>query len=384
MHAETEGPVAEHLPSDDPQDMTRSTRDPVELQRALATWLEGRLPQASGVAVSEVTSPSATGMSSETLLFDASWKEAGEARTGAFVARVEPDLEDCPIFPVYDLKLQFDLLQLVRDRSRVPVPNARWLELDPAPMGAPFFVMDRAEGRVPPDVMPYTFGSWLSEATAAERRALQDASVGLLAELHAIDARSPDLAFLDFDLPGNSPLRRHFESLRRYYDWTRGERRHPLLEQAFDWLAAHWPDEEGETVVSWGDSRIGNIIYQGFEPAAVLDWEMAALGPRELDLAWMIFMHCFFDEIARQLGKPGLPDFMRPEDVAATYEARTGYAVRDLEFYQTYAALRHGIIMTRIHARRVHFGEGEWPEDVDSVIHHRATLERMLDGSWWG
>jgi aminoglycoside phosphotransferase (APT) family kinase protein len=375
--------VAEHPPSDDPQDMKRSTRDPVELQRALATWLEGRLSQASGVAVSEVTSPSATGMSSETLLFDASWKEAGEARTGAFVARCEPDLEDCPIFPVYDLKAQFDLLQLVRDRSRVPVPNARWLELDPAPMGAPFFVMDRAEGRVPPDVMPYTFGSWLSEATAAERRALQDSSVGLLAELHAIDADSPDLAFLEFDLPGDSPLRRHFESLRRYYDWTRGERRHPLLEQAFDWLAAHWPDEEGETVVSWGDSRIGNIIYQGFEPAAVLDWEMAALGPRELDLAWMIFMHCFFDEIARQLGKPGLPDFMRPEDVAATYEARTGYAVRDLEFYQTYAALRHGIIMTRIHARRVHFGEGEWPEDVDSVIHHRATLERMLDGSWW-
>jgi hypothetical protein len=57
--------------------------------------------------------------------------------------------------------------------------------------------------------------------------------------------------------------------------------------------------------------------------------------------------------------------------------------VRDFEFYQVYAALRHGIVMTRVHDRRVHFGEGEWPEDVDSVIHHRATLERMLDGSWW-
>jgi aminoglycoside phosphotransferase (APT) family kinase protein len=376
--------VAEQTPNDDPQEITRSTRDPAELQRALESWLAGRLPQGSGVAISEVTSPSATGMSSETLLFDASWNEAGEARTGAFVARVEPDLEDCPIFPVYDLKAQFDLLQVVRDRSRVPVPQARWLELDPAPMGAPFFVMDRVEGRVPPDVMPYTFGSWLSEATPAERRGLQDASVGILAELHSIDAGSPDLAFLDLDLPGDTPLRRHFENLRRYYDWARGERRHPLLEQAFDWLAEHWPGEEGETVVSWGDSRIGNVIYDGFEPAAVLDWEMAALGPRELDIAWMIFMHCFFDEIARQLGKPGLPDFLRPEDVAATYEARTGHALRDLEFYQTYAALRHGIIMTRIHARRVHFGEGEWPDDVDSVIHHRATLERMLDGSWWG
>jgi aminoglycoside phosphotransferase (APT) family kinase protein len=379
-----EGPVAEQTPSDDPQDMTRSSRDPAELQRALESWLAGRLPQGAGVAVSEVTSPSATGMSSETLLFDASWKEGGEARSGAFVARVEPDLADCPIFPVYDLKAQFDLLQVVRDRSRVPVPSARWLELDSAAMGAPFFVMERVEGRVPPDVMPYTFGSWLSEATAEERRALQDASVGILAELHSIDAGLPELAFLEFDLPGDTPLRRHFENLRRYYDWSRDERRHQLLERAFDWLAAHWPAEEGETVVSWGDSRIGNVIYRGFEPAAVLDWEMAAFGPRELDIGWMIFMHCFFDEIARKMGKPGLPDFMRPEDVAATYEARTGHAVRDLEFYQTYAALRHGIIMTRIHARRVHFGEGEWPDDLDSAILHRATLERMLDGSWWG
>jgi hypothetical protein len=29
----------------------------------------------------------------------------------------------------------------------------------------------------------------------------------------------------------------------------------------------------------------------------------------------------------------------------------------------------------------VHFGEASWPEDVDSVIPHRETLERMLDGA---
>jgi hypothetical protein len=40
-------------------------------------------------------------------------------------------------------------------------------------------------------------------------------------------------------------------------------------------------------------------------------------------------------------------------------------------------------VMARVHARRVHFGQAEWPEDQDSVIYHRPTLERMLDGSWW-
>jgi aminoglycoside phosphotransferase (APT) family kinase protein len=366
-----------------PEEMKRSSRDHETLRQALQAWLAGRLPRDSAPEISEVTSPSATGMSSETLLFDARWREGGEARTGAFVARVEPDLEDCPVFPVYDLKAQFELLKLVRERSRVPVPRVRWLELDARPLGAPFFVMERVEGRVPPDVMPYTFGSWLSEATPEEQRQLQDASVGVLAELHAIDASSPDLAFLEFDLPGATPLRRHFENQRRYYDWSRGKRHHPVLERAFAWLESHWPEEEGETIVSWGDSRIGNVIYSGFEPVAVLDWEMAALGPREIDLGWMIFLHCFLDEIARDAGKPGMPDFMRPEDVATTYEAKTGHAVRDLVFYQVYAALRHGSVMARVHDRRVQFGEGEWPEDVDSVIFHRPTLEKMLDGSWW-
>jgi len=32
-----------------------------------------------------------------------------------------------------------------------------------------------AAAKVPPDVMPYTFGSWVSEASDAERRHLQDA-----------------------------------------------------------------------------------------------------------------------------------------------------------------------------------------------------------------
>ena len=366
-----------------PEEMKRSTRDPAAQKRALRSWLATRLSADAAPEISEVTSPQSTGMSSETLLFDARWVEAGVAREGSFVARVEPDADDCPVFPVYDLEAQFDLLRLVRERSRVPVPRVRWLERDPRHLGAPFFVMDRVEGRVPPDVMPYTFGSWLSEAAPEERRRLQDASVGVLAELHGIDASSPELDFLEFDLPGDTPLRRHVENQRHYYEWMRGDRRHPLLERSFEWLELHWPSDEGETVVSWGDSRIGNILYDGFEPVAVLDWEMAAKGPRELDLGWMVFLHCFFDEIARGAGKPGMPDFMRPADAAASYGALTGHAVRDLEFYQVYAALRHGIVMSRVHARRVHFGEACWPEDVDSVIFHRDTLERMLEGSWW-
>lgn len=362
------------------EEMKRSTRDRDVLRERLGRWLAAQLPQGATPEVSEVSSPASTGMSSETLLFDAEWDEGRARRTGAFVARLQPDPEDTPVFPVYDMEAQFRALRLVSEHSKVPVPHARWLELDPAPLGAAFFVMDRSDGRVPPDVMPYTFESWLSQADQGDQRRLQDATVAMLAELHAIDVSAVDASFLEFALPGDTPLRRHVENQRRYYEWARADRRHPVIERAFAWIEANWPEEEGQTVVSWGDSRIGNILFDGFAPAAVLDWEMAALGPRELDLGWLCFMHLFFDDLARQAGLPGMPHFLRPEDVAATYAECTGRAPGDLRFYDVYAALRHAIIMTRVSERRIHFGEAEWPDDVDEVIPHRAVLERMLDG----
>jgi len=358
----------------------RSSRDPGELRERLARWLEARLPAPE---ITALASPSASGMSSETLVFDVRFRDAGAPRTGSFVARLAPDPRDVPVFPLYDLETQFRVMRLVAERSRVPVPRVRWLELDPVHLGSPFFVMERVPGRVPPDIMPYNMGSWLSEASPAEQRRLQDATVAVLAELHAIELRGTDTSFLELPVSGATSLARHIENQRRYYAWMQDGRRHPVLERCFAWLDANRPRAEGPAVISWGDSRIGNVLYDGFEPAAILDWEMAGLGPRGLDLGWLVFMHEFFEGVARMMGQPGMQGFLRRDDVAAHYERVSGHAVPDLAFYELYAALRHGIVMARIHARRVHFGEAEWPEDVDSVIPHRETLERMLDGSHW-
>ena len=52
----------------------------------------------------------------------------------------------------------------------------------------------------------------------------------------------------------------------------------PLIERTFAALDKTRP-HEGPTVLNWGDSRIGNMMFHDFAPVAVLDWEMAALGP---------------------------------------------------------------------------------------------------------
>lgn len=369
-------------PAADPAPQVRSSRDPAQLRDRLNAWFEQRFGPQPKPPVAQVASPSSNGMSSETLLFDAAWSEEGREQSAALVARIEPEASDVPVFPVYDLESQYRILQLVRRSSDVPVPNVRWLEKRSDVLGAPFFVMDRVTGRVPPDVMPYTMESWLLAAAPREQRQLQDATVGVLAGLHSIPLSDIDASFLEYDLPGDTPLRRHFENQRRYYEFVRGERRFPLIEQTFRWLEDHWPDEEGSAAISWGDSRIGNIIYDGFEPAAVLDWEMAAIAPREVDLAWMIFLHVFFQDITERVGMAGMPDFMRRADVVAEYERRTGYRPRDMDFYEVYAGLRHAIVMSRVFARSVHFDGAQWPEPPDEVIYHREVLLRMLDGEF--
>ena len=361
----------------------RSTLNREETRQRLERWLAERLPEGADPTIPEISAPSGTGMSSETLLFDASWNEAGERQTVPLVGRLAPGLRDVPVFPSYDLESQFRLLRLISEHSDVPVPGVRWLENDSNALGAPFFVMDRVEGRVPADIPPYLFAGWLLEATSAERTCLMDETVGAMAALHAIDPLEAEAGFLAFEVEGDTPLRRHLQNQRDFYAWVIADGvRQPIVERTFDWLDAHWPADEGETVISWGDSRIGNVIYDGFEPAALLDWEMAGLGPREMDLGWLCFMHSFFQEIANMAGQPGLPDFLRLSDIAACYERISGHTPRNLVWYFTYAALRHGIVMSRIQRRMVHFGQAEWGDDPDSAILHRDLLERLLDGTW--
>jgi aminoglycoside phosphotransferase (APT) family kinase protein len=125
------------------------------------------------------------------------------------------------------------------------------------------------------------------------------------------------------------------------------------------------------------------MLFDGFEVAAVLDWEMAGVAPAEIDLGWTVYLHRFFQDLAEQLGAPGLPDFMTEADVTATYAEVSGRTPADLQWYATYAAMRHGVIMRRVTERGVLFGQAVRPADPDEMIMHRATLRQMLDGTYW-
>ncbi len=372
-----EGPVgieAEHI--------TTSTRDRGELAERLAGWLTAKV--GSPASVGAVSSPASNGMSSETVLFRARWTEAGGPVERRLVARIEPPAADYPVFTRYDLGMQFEVMRLVRDETSVPVPETLWYEPDPSVLGGPFFVMERIDGLVPPDVLPYTFGgNWVFDASDADRRTLQDSALETLAGIHRITPVDHDLGFLQHDRPGASALERCLDHWRAYHDWVVQDRTSPLLADCFAWLADNLPTDVGADALSWGDSRIGNMMFRDFRVVAVLDWEMAAVAPPEVDIGWMCYLHLFFQDLATEMGTPGLPDMFRPVDVAASYGARSGRPLGDLTWHIAFAAMRHGVIMRRVTERSIHFGEAAPPDDIDDLILHRGSLRAMLEGSYW-
>jgi aminoglycoside phosphotransferase (APT) family kinase protein len=319
------------------------------------------------------------GMSSETVLFDL---QTADGAREHYVARLAPLPELYPVFPTYDLAMQRRCMELVRADTDVPAPEVPFSETDPQWLGTPFIVMKRIDGVPPLDVPPYVFGGWVMDATPEQRARMQRNAVSVLARLHEITPETHDLGFLMQPAHGTSALDQQLGYQRWYYDWARDGASYPLIENTFAWLDAHRPDDSS-TVFNWGDSRIGNMLWRDFEPVAVLDWEMATVGPREVDLAWMIFLHAFFQDLAARFEMPGLPEFMDREEIATTYEELSGHRVRDLEWFEVFAALRFAIVSVRTSTRGIAYGSMEKPDDPDDLVMFRGLLEQMLAGSYW-
>ena len=248
-------------------------------------------------------------------------------------------------------------------------------------LGSPFFLMDRIDGVVPPDVPPYNWGdNWLADASLDDQRLLQDRTVAAIAGLHAVPDAATTFAFLDRPGTGRTPLERNLAWVRGWYEWAVPDiGPSPMAERMLSWLEANVPDTSGaDTVLCWGDSRIGNVLYRDFAPVGVLDWEMAAVGPREMDLSWLVFAHLVFQSITDVFEMEGMPHFLREEDVVATYADLTGVEVGDLHWYHLYNAVQWCVVFMRTGARQVHFGEVERPDDVETLFHHKPLAERLL------
>ena len=212
-------------------------------------------PTPTRIRIPELNIPATNGMSTETLLFDAVFDEEGTERTEPLVARVAPDPVNVPVFREYDLEGQFQIMRQVALHTSVPVPRVHWLERDAGVLGAPFFVMEKRYGIVPPDLMPYPFGgNWLFDAPRDQQAELQNAHDR--GDRRAPRDRSARRRSSRSSIStGPSPARSGATSATgtAYYEWIVADGlRSPLLERALAAIQDQWPEHESDGRVQLG------------------------------------------------------------------------------------------------------------------------------------
>ncbi len=312
-------------------------------QKQLAEWLAGKLPGARGIRIAALSSPSETGFSSDTLLFNAEWADASGPHREELVIRFKP--RGMVVFPSYDVGLQYRVMKTLGEQTTVPVPRMRWFEPDERLLGAPFYVMDRVHGRVPPDNPPYHVTGWITELAPEERTRLWWNGLEAMTRVHRLDWRALGFDFLTEPQRGATPLQQHLHYYDEFLDWGMDRSKLPLIEKVGTWLHDHQPQDE-PVGLCWGDARPGNQIFDDqLNCVAVIDWEMVRLGNPVQDLAWWINLDRSFTE---GLGIERLPGFPDRVATVARWEELVGREARHLRYYEILGLYCFSIIMCRV------------------------------------
>lgn len=356
-----------------------STRDPEVLLRTFGDWLALEVEATSGVSITSLGGPSGAGLSSDTLLLDLAWETTTGPVERAVVLRLPPPDDALPVFEAYDLGRQVESMRVVRAGSRAPVPEILWFHPDPDAIGVPFFVMERIAGIVPPDILPYTWGSWVTELDATDLGRMTVESVDALVSIHSV---APSTILMDAatnEAEGATMLQRHAAKVRGHFDWAAQGRSYPIVEHAWETLRSTFPEVDRPDVLVWGDARIGNILWREARAVAILDWEMTTVGPRELDVAWLIYFAEYFQMSAEGRGLVGVPDLLPRDVVIQRYERATGVELLHLDWFLLLTALHQTSIGIRTTDRAIAFGEYPPEAAEESALHSISQLQIRLD-----
>lgn len=305
----------------------------------LGTWAEAHVPGFRGL---RSVTRFATGQSNPTFRV--------EAESGSFVLRAKPP---GPLLPkAHQVEREARIMAALAGTG-VPVPEVLASVPDAAsPFGRAFFVMRFVPGRVFSDPA-------LATLAKDARGAVYNAMAETLAALHRVDPVKIGLADL-------GPPTGYFE--RQTALWARAYRASvetPLrdMERVERWLAANLPREEHGVRILHGDFRHDNMIFAQDAPEvrALLDWELATLGPPVADLAYQVVQW----RLPHQGAMPGLGGLDRgtlglPGESAYVdaYVARAGDAVlRDWRYAQVFSAFRLAAILAGV-AQRAVAGQG--------------------------
>ena len=258
-------------------------------------------------------------------------------------------------------------VQVAAAAAGAPVPHILVADNSAATLGNPFLICDEVKG----ETIVRRIERMLDRAGGTVgRESLLRQCAQALAAIHR--ARIDDVH--DAGLAAQDQLTEWRDRLDAMGDTT------ATFEWAFRWLDAHRPAPSPVHLVH-GDYRMGNLIVDGSELAAVLDWELVHIGEAYEDLAWFCIRAWRFGAPASR-GAGGLGSI---ESFLGAYQQAGGATVDRVTFHWwlVLATLRWGVIC-RYQAERHLSGQTRSVELATigrRVCETEWDLLTLLDGS---
>ncbi len=297
-------------------------RDDAALIAGFDRWLAARRDAHShgDASVVALRRPSA-GWTNETVMLDITPPPA------TLVVRMPAMV---PSFPRYPIEEQAAVMRALA-RAGLPVPAVTAVELDSSWITAPFMVMECVAGRALGETP--ALDRWLLDQPVTVQRLVHERFLESLAAIHRVDTSA---------LAG-VPLRRGLaEELAYWHDyleWAAEGTPTRRLAEALAWCEATAPSDGNGTpdALLWGDARLGNVMVDDeCGITALLDWELATIGPPEMDLAWYLAL----DGLTTFFVRRTVPGFLERDDAIGRYERALGRPVRDLDWHEVFALVR--------------------------------------------
>jgi aminoglycoside phosphotransferase (APT) family kinase protein len=252
-----------------------------------------------------------------------------------------------PVAPrAHDMAREYRFLAAIHPHFP-EAPRVDRLCEDPEVIGATFFLMERRRGCVLRDRVP-------AELLLSPRE-ISGLFIDCLARLHSIPLASTGLEKLG--KPDGFLARQVFGWSERWRQAITGDV--PQMEEVIAWLERHLPPS-GPPAVVHNDFKLDNVLFSSAGVAAVLDWEMTAIGDPLADLGLTLCYWAWANRPGvRAAGIPALtlePGWFSRDECIARYAQRTGRDTGNIAYYEVLGVFKLAVIIQQIY-HRFHRGQ---------------------------
>jgi aminoglycoside phosphotransferase (APT) family kinase protein len=250
------------------------------------------------------------------------------------------------------IRREFDVISAIVGQAPVPRPVA--FCDDQAVLGVPFLLAGFVDGVAITDSLPVAYDSG-----GPTLKRIADELIDGLAAVHRIDWKSALPP--EFGRPDGFMKRQ----IARWMEVRRKDavRDLPLLRQLGQWLLDNLPADDPVTIIHC-DYHLDNTLFNPEEPrlAAIVDWEMATVGPALIDVGLVTMFWNRADDpdpgFAAIQAVSNRPDAPSRAALADRWSKATGFPIGNLPYYQAFAFWRLAAIV-----------EGAY------VLHHRGLVD---------